>query len=87
MKSRQKYNYEYEVDLASASAPAPANVVRLVGTSKRVLEVGCGPGSITKILATEGQCTVTGIDLDPVAIEMATPFCKRVLQADLNAKD
>lgn len=85
MKNQQKHNYEYDVDTASASAPA--NVVRLVGTGKRVLEIGCGPGSITKVLATEGQCTVTGMELDPSAIEKAAPFCESILQVDLNAED
>lgn len=85
MKNQKKHNYEYDVNTASASAPA--NVVRLVGTGKRVLEIGCGPGSITKVLATEGQCTVTGMELDPSAIEKAAPFCESILQVDLNAKD
>lgn len=85
MKNQKKHNYEYDVDTTSASAPA--NVVRLVGTGKRVLEIGCGPGSITKVLATEGQCTVTGMELDLSAIEKVAPFCESILQADLNAKD
>jgi len=85
MKNQQKHNYEYDVDTTSASAPA--NVVRLVGTRKHVLEIGCGPGSITKVLATEGHCIVTGMELDPSAIEKVAPFCESILQVDLNAKD
>lgn len=82
--SNQRHNYEYEVD--SRSATAPAHVVRLVGQYKRVLEVGCGPGSITRILATEGQCSVTGLELDTEAIKKASPFCETIYQADLNAE-
>lgn len=85
MKKKQKHNYEYDVDTSSASAPA--NVVRLVGLGKRVLEIGCGPGSITKVLAKDGQCTVTGMELDLSAIEKAAPYCESILQVDLNAKD
>lgn len=83
--STQRHNYEYDVDTSSATAPA--NVVRLVGTGKRVLEIGCGPGSITKILSTEGQCLVTGLELDTEAIKIAAPFCEHIFQADLNSEN
>ena len=81
----KRHTYEYEVDTASETAPA--NVVRLVGQNKRVLEIGCGPGSITKILARQGGCQVTGLELDPEAIKRVTPYCVMVMQADLNSSD
>lgn len=83
--SNERHNYEYDVDTTSASAPA--NVVKLVGKNKRVLEVGCGPGSITKILTNENNCKVTGIELDKTAIEKAEKFCENIFQADLNSTD
>ncbi len=81
----QHHNYEYEVDASSETAPA--YVVRMVGKSKRVLEIGCGPGSITKILAQQGGCQVTGLELDPEAIKKVTPYCVQVMQADLNSSE
>lgn len=83
--SDTRHTYEYEVDTTSETGPA--NVVRLVGQRKRVLEIGCGPGSITRILAEQGQCRVTGLELDPEAIKKVMPFCDRVIQADLNSCD
>lgn len=83
--NRARHTYEYEVNPSSATAPA--QVVRLVGQGKRVLEIGCGPGSITKILAEQGQCEVTGLERDPEAIERVKPYCRQVLQADLEASD
>jgi 2-polyprenyl-3-methyl-5-hydroxy-6-metoxy-1,4-benzoquinol methylase len=83
--SDERHNYEYEVNLSSETAPA--NVVRLVGQRRRVLEVGCGPGSITKLLAQQGQCRVTGLELDLEAIKRVTPYCEAVMQADLNSSD
>ena len=80
---KKRHTYEYEVDTTSQTAPA--NVVRLVGTGKRVLEIGCGPGSITKILFEQGKCQITGLELDPEAITMATPFCEAIIEADLNS--
>ena len=56
----------------------------MVGQKKRVLEVGCGPGSITQILARQGQCRVTGLEQDVEAIEKARPYCEAIMQADLN---
>lgn len=81
----KRHNYEYEVDATAATAPA--NVVRMVGKNKRVLEIGCGPGSITKILAEQGGCQVTGLELDPEAIKKVTPYCTQVMQADLNSSE
>jgi len=78
-----KHVYEYTVNLNSQTAPA--FVVELVGLSKRVLEIGCGPGSITKMLAQQGRCQVTAIELDSSAIEKAAPYCETIMQADLNS--
>lgn len=83
--NKERHTYEYDVDPSSFTAPAQA--VRLVGLGKRVLEIGCGPGSITKILATQSQCEVTGLERDPEAIERVTPYCRQVLHADLEAAD
>lgn len=84
MASRS-HNYDYPVDINSETAAA--KVVRFVGQCKRVLEIGCGPGSITKILQVQNRCTVTGLELDPDAILLATPYCDRVIQSDLNTAD
>ena len=81
----KRHNYEYEVDASSDTAPA--NVVRMVGQSKRVLEIGCGPGSITKLLTQHGQCRVTALELDPEAITKVAPYCEAIMQADLNSAD
>lgn len=84
MKNK-RHNYEYDVDVESNTAPA--NVVRMVGHNKSVLEIGCGPGSITKILAEQSSCKVIGLELDPDAIEKVTPYCVKVMQADLNSSE
>ncbi|MBN4061455.1 hypothetical protein JYT58_00930, partial [bacterium AH-315-G11] len=60
MTDEARHNYEYDVDIEGATAPAC--VVRMVGDNKRVLEVGAGPGSITKMLKGVGNCRVTGLE-------------------------
>lgn len=83
--SVRAHNYDYQVDTSSETAAA--KVIRFVGFNKRVLEIGCGPGSITKILHGQKQCLVTGVELDPDAIQLVTPYCDRVVRADLNNAD
>jgi 2-polyprenyl-3-methyl-5-hydroxy-6-metoxy-1,4-benzoquinol methylase len=78
----QRHKYEYKVNPEANSAAA--KVVRQVGSNKRVLEIGAGPGSITRLLKDRGGCRVTAIELDAEAIEKLTPFCERIYQCDLN---
>lgn len=88
MSSQQtdnKHKYEYTVNPDSHSAPA--FVVQLVGTSKRVLEIGCGPGSITRLLAEHNHCNVTGVEVDSTAIEKSSQFCEAIIQTDLNSPE
>lgn len=77
-----RHKYEYKVDPQANTAAA--KVVRMVGSNRRVLEIGAGPGSITRLLKDHGGCRVTAIELDAEAIEKLTPFCERIYQCDLN---
>jgi 2-polyprenyl-3-methyl-5-hydroxy-6-metoxy-1,4-benzoquinol methylase len=80
--NKQRHNYEYDFDLSSNCAPA--NVVKLVGFNKNVLELGCGPGSITKVLKHENNCHISALELDSSAIEKARIYCDEINQADFN---
>ena len=46
------------------------------GANKNVLEYGCGRGSDAFFLASKGA-TITGIDISPIAIELATQQARR----------
>jgi 2-polyprenyl-3-methyl-5-hydroxy-6-metoxy-1,4-benzoquinol methylase len=85
MKNKKKHIYEYNVDLDGNSAPA--KIIRMIGSRKKVLEIGIGPGSIARYLFSEGHCKVTGIEIDARAIEIARPFCESIYKADLNKSD
>jgi 2-polyprenyl-3-methyl-5-hydroxy-6-metoxy-1,4-benzoquinol methylase len=84
MSKKQRHNYEYVIDIEAQTAPA--KVVRMVGSDKRVLEIGAGPGSITSRLQENG-CRVTGVEVDASAIEKLSAFCEKVFQCDLNSSD
>lgn len=78
--TEQRHKYQYEVKLHSA----PALVIDMVGHGKRVLELGPGPGSITRHLKANG-CRVTALEIDTAAIEIVSPFCEQIHHCDLNA--
>lgn len=80
--TQTRHLYEYAVDPQSNTAGA--HVLQFVGTQKRVLEIGCGPGSITKILAMHQKCQIVGMEIDADAIKKVEPFCEAVIRADLN---
>lgn len=76
--------YSYAVDPGGDST---ANkVLRLVGKDKRVLELGPGPGSMTRFMQAQG-CRVTAIEYDPELARHAEPFCERLLIGDLETLD
>lgn len=75
----QLHKYQYKAKQNTAAAKA----VGLVGTGKRVLELGSGPGSLTRLLQ-QNLCSVTALEYDPAAIEIVAQYCERVLHCDLN---
>jgi O-antigen biosynthesis protein len=57
-------------------------IKRMVGDHRRVLELGCSTGFISKVLKQAG-CYVVGVERDSVAAEMAAKICDQVIVADL----
>jgi 2-polyprenyl-3-methyl-5-hydroxy-6-metoxy-1,4-benzoquinol methylase len=78
----QRHRYEYNIDINDTTAAA--TVIRMVGENKRVLELGAGPGSITRLLGSHNNCRVTAIEIDKEAIKKLSLFCERVYSCDLN---
>jgi 2-polyprenyl-3-methyl-5-hydroxy-6-metoxy-1,4-benzoquinol methylase len=78
----KKHTYDYEIDLKSDVAPA--RVLRMVKPGSRVLEIGAGPGSITRHLSGTLGCSVVALELDPSAIEILREFAPKVHSSDLN---
>lgn len=55
----------------------------MVGNGRRVLELGCGPGMITRLLAKQ-QCRVTALEQDGSALQVAAQYCEATHICDLN---
>ena len=77
-----RHKYEYRIDLESDHVGP--RICRMVGEGKRVLEIGAGPGSITRLLKEHGGCRVTAVEIDSDAVPKLAEFCEQVHQFDLN---
>ncbi len=82
MNNKVTHVYEYKVDLQSDTAPA--RVIRMVNPRSRVLEIGAGPGSITKELINSLKCDVVALEVEQTSIDKLRKFCKKVYPLDLN---
>ncbi len=81
--STPRYDFE-EIDLESSSVHA--DVVKLVGEGKRVLELGPATGYMSRVFTDRG-CTVVGIEFDPEMARHAKDHCERVIVGDLDTFD
>ena len=75
-----KHRYAHEIDPNGGSAAAV--LARMVEPGQRVLELGTGPGTVTRILHAKG-CKVTGVEMDPETLATCAPYCERTVQANL----
>jgi O-antigen biosynthesis protein len=77
-------SYEFAIDPSSDSTHA--NVIRMIGSSQRVLELGPATGYMTEILRAN-DCEVVGIELDADMAAHAAKFCERIIVGDLDTMD
>lgn len=68
------------------SQNSQAAIVALVGSDKRVLDVGCAAGYIARALVAHG-CVVVGVDNDEAALDQARDTLERAVVADLETAD
>jgi 2-polyprenyl-3-methyl-5-hydroxy-6-metoxy-1,4-benzoquinol methylase len=78
----QKLNYDYSFD--PDGDHSGANILRMVKMGSKVLEIGAGPGSITRPLKELNDCDIVALEVNPQYIERLQTFCSRVVPADLN---
>jgi 2-polyprenyl-3-methyl-5-hydroxy-6-metoxy-1,4-benzoquinol methylase/chromosome segregation ATPase len=62
---------------------ALTKMVALVGKNKSVLDVGCASGYLAKLLSARRN-DVTGVDINPAALDEARAFCSSVHAVDLD---
>ena len=76
---------QYHIEAVDPTARNTSHtlVLELVGSNRRVLDVGCATGFLGEALAAQG-CSVTGVEIDPEAAEKARAHLDEVVEADLN---
>lgn len=79
-----KNPYMYSFD--SEGDSTAAKIIRMVGKNKRVLELGCASGTMTKVLA-DNECRVYAVEINAKAAEHAKPYCEKLVIADLDSVD
>jgi 2-polyprenyl-3-methyl-5-hydroxy-6-metoxy-1,4-benzoquinol methylase len=57
-------------------------VLNLVSKNKRVLEIGCSTGQISRKLSENG-CEVVGVELNEESARVAQKYCKKVIVSDV----
>lgn len=80
-----RHTYDYEIDLESDVAPA--RVIRMVTPGSRVLEIGAGPGSITRHLVHTLGCSTVALEVESSALEKLQQVGCKVYALDLNEPD
>jgi methionine biosynthesis protein MetW len=80
----ERMHYGGGIDLADTNDPR-ARIVRWVRPNSRVLEIGCGPGTIITYLIHEQGCTGLGVEVDERMAAEAAGLGVRVLQDDIEA--
>src|SRR3990172_4331800 len=76
----------YDAEIDPDSDTTPGKVVRLVGTNKRVLELGCATGYMSRVLRDRG-CQVVAVEMNPKMAERAAEFCERIIVGDIEQID
>jgi hypothetical protein len=61
-----------ELEVVRARIVGELEDIGYSGAERRVLEIGAGPGSITKLLQAVGKCRVTALEIDSEAIKKLT---------------
>ncbi len=77
--------YHIEIDLSQKNT-SHAQLIRLTGRNKKVLEIGPATGYVTKLLQERG-CRVWCIENDPEAASVAAAFCERMVIANVETID
>jgi 2-polyprenyl-3-methyl-5-hydroxy-6-metoxy-1,4-benzoquinol methylase len=82
MLKHLNHKYEYSVNIEADTAAA--YVISMVGNNKNVLEIGAGPGSITKYLSNFNNCNVIAVEIDHSAFPKLEKVCQKIYPLDLN---
>jgi 2-polyprenyl-3-methyl-5-hydroxy-6-metoxy-1,4-benzoquinol methylase len=80
-----RYHYEVpDYDIYPDAYSRTRKLLNWVGSDKRVLELGCSTGYMSRYMAEKQNCSVVGIEMDPAAAQQAEEYCQEVHVRNLN---
>jgi len=59
-------------------------IIKTIGQNKKVLDVGCSEGTLSKKMS-ENNCTVVGIELNQEAAKIAEKYCTDLIMDDVES--
>lgn len=79
---------KYDIDTEQVAHPGTSHalMLELIGSNKRVLDVGCDTGYLGRVLMGRG-CTVSGVEMNEASAAEAAQYLERVFVADLETAD
>lgn len=83
MSSSAKYAYDFDPSGDSAAARVCRRVVETASAGGTVLELGTGPGSISRVLSEQYDVRIVGVEIDPEAAKRAERYCQEIFVGDL----
>lgn len=77
--------YDFGIDLTNDNTTY-TKLIRWTGDGKRVLEIGCHTGAMSKYLKDNG-CLVTGVEIDPQAALEAKSICHSLIEGNIESEE
>ncbi len=80
LQKESKFKYDDFIDLNILDPhSAHAQIIDLIESNKKVLEIGCATGYISRCLTKAKQCKVTGVEIDHPASQKAKQYCENII--------
>lgn len=80
-------HHVYHRELVIDSEDSLAQIAKRVPDGAQVLDLGAGPGVLGRYLTQHKACEVDGIEFDAASCDLARPYMRRMLCADLEHLD
>jgi SAM-dependent methyltransferase len=77
--TNSRYHYKFDPEGDGTAA----RVVQLTGLHKKVLELGCASGAMSKVLFEQYDCTIFAVELGEEIGAQAAPYCKNISFFDI----
>lgn len=91
MHSNNSADMRYDFNITERTLERKDNTVSiqldLVGNGKKVLELGCATGRVSRLLNKVNSCVVTGVEYSAIAAEQARAYCQNLYIGDLESHE